>query len=117
MADPNEFPPHAPRWRCLATEVMDRREDGDWVTLGAYCILRIYAAELQVRVAELEGELRVSKTLPMPMPVEHCCDCDAVTGRAGRGDDSIYCNCGRGPFCSECWKEHQEQCPDAEKEE
>jgi hypothetical protein len=39
--------------------------------------------------------------------METCCDCGGRTGRAGRGDDSIYCDqCDEGPFCSECWKLH-----------
>lgn len=37
---------------------------------------------------------------------ERCWDCDDPTGRAGRCDDSIYCDCGLGPFCEECWGIH-----------
>ena len=40
--------------------------------------------------------------------VEYCCACDEPTGRAGKGDDSLYCEvCGRGPYCSECFEEHE----------
>lgn len=38
---------------------------------------------------------------------EMCVNCDRPTGRAGRGDDSLYCEeCDEGPFCAECWAEH-----------
>ena len=34
---------------------------------------------------------------------ERCCICDEPTGRAGRGEDSIYCErCEAGPFCENC---------------
>ncbi len=32
---------------------------------------------------------------------EHCLKCDALTGRAGKGDDSIYID-DKGPYCQEC---------------
>lgn len=39
--------------------------------------------------------------------LEHCGVCDELTGFAGRGDDSLFCeSCGAGPFCSECWNGH-----------
>ena len=39
--------------------------------------------------------------------LEECCKCDEATGRAGKGEDSIYCDeCEQGPFCSECWGKH-----------
>lgn len=38
--------------------------------------------------------------------LERCCNCDEPTGRAGRADDSLYCECGEGPFCEDCWDEH-----------
>jgi hypothetical protein len=50
------------------------------------------------------------------MEEERCCMCDDATGRAGKGDDSIYCNCGAGPFCLDCWHDHQFRCVEAEKE-
>ena len=34
--------------------------------------------------------------------LEHCCECDEPTGRAGRGEDSLYHD-DNGPFCSDCW--------------
>uniref|UniRef100_A0A6M3LX22 RING-type domain-containing protein n=1 Tax=viral metagenome TaxID=1070528 RepID=A0A6M3LX22_9ZZZZ len=40
------------------------------------------------------------------MSLEYCLACGEPTGRAGRGDDSIYCDCGSGPFCIECWRCH-----------
>ncbi len=42
--------------------------------------------------------------------LERCCSCDEPTGRAGRADDSLYCECGAGPFCEDCWDEHE--CPE-----
>ncbi len=39
-------------------------------------------------------------------PLEECYVCGKYTGRAGRADDSIYCECGAGPFCEECWDGH-----------
>ncbi len=43
---------------------------------------------------------------PQP-PKEECHRCGAYTGRAGRGDDSIYCD-HEGPWCEECIKTHRE---------
>ena len=34
--------------------------------------------------------------------LEYCCECGRPTGRAGRGDDSLFTEDG-GPFCEECW--------------
>jgi hypothetical protein len=42
---------------------------------------------------------------------EHCCECDAHTGRAGRVDDSLYAG-GRGPFCEDCYGELPDQLVD-----
>ena len=38
------------------------------------------------------------------MRYEHCCECDALTGRAGASDDSLYLGT-IGPFCEECVNE------------
>ena len=39
--------------------------------------------------------------------LEYCLACGEPTGRAGRGEDSIYCDdCGSGPFCEECHEQH-----------
>jgi len=46
--------------------------------------------------------------------LEMCCECDEPTGHAGIGDGSIYCNCGEGPFCNECYHEHE--CDEKEDE-
>ena len=35
--------------------------------------------------------------------LERCCKCDEPTGRAGKGDDSIYLDGGEGPFCLACY--------------
>ena len=37
--------------------------------------------------------------------LEYCCDCGRPTGRAGRGDDSLYADDGSGPYCEFCWME------------
>lgn len=36
------------------------------------------------------------------MSLEYCFRCGDPTGRAGRGDDSIYIG-DEGPFCEECY--------------
>lgn len=41
------------------------------------------------------------------MESERCCDCDTPTGRAGRADDSLFCDtCDTGPYCWPCWDDH-----------
>lgn len=50
--------------------------------------------------------------------LERCVECDEPTGRAGRGDDSLYCgHCGAGPFCAECHDLHLlcEECYEEEE--
>lgn len=47
--------------------------------------------------------------------LEYCCVCDEPTGRAGAGDDSLYCGCDCGPFCETCWDGHW--CPEREVED
>lgn len=42
------------------------------------------------------------------MKYEHCCECDAHTGRAGRADDSLYAG-DWGPYCEDCWGEVPEK--------
>ena len=37
--------------------------------------------------------------------LERCWECDALTGRGGQADDSLYTDDGHGPFCEECWDE------------
>ena len=43
---------------------------------------------------------------------ELCTDCDARTGRAGAGEDSMFCDThdGAGPFCEECWQTKHSGC-------
>lgn len=37
-------------------------------------------------------------------PLERCCLCDEPTGRAGKGEDSLYTVSGdTGPFCENCF--------------
>jgi hypothetical protein len=37
------------------------------------------------------------------MTYEHCTECDAETGRAGKHDDSLY-HASEGPHCVECYE-------------
>lgn len=41
------------------------------------------------------------------MASEYCCECGELTGRAGRGEDSLYDE-DQGPYCPECWEERTE---------
>lgn len=36
-------------------------------------------------------------------PYELCCECGNPTGRAGRGEDSLYIE-DSGPYCVECYE-------------
>lgn len=36
---------------------------------------------------------------------ERCVECDAFTGRAGRGEDSLYFPDDLGPLCRDCWRD------------
>ncbi len=38
------------------------------------------------------------------MTLETCCECDAPTGRAGKGEDSLYVD-DNGPYCEGCWED------------
>jgi hypothetical protein len=41
------------------------------------------------------------------MKHEICIICDGATGRAGKGDDSLYCPmCKTGPYCDACYYDH-----------
>lgn len=44
----------------------------------------------------------------MRSAADRCCKCDELTGRAGKGDDSIYAEDGEGPFCVRCHREYCE---------
>ena len=35
---------------------------------------------------------------------ERCAHCNNPTGRAGRGDDSLYGSSGKGPYCEPCYE-------------
>jgi len=45
--------------------------------------------------------------------LEYCAECGRPTGRAGRKEDSIYCEdraeagCEAGPLCRKCWCQHE----------
>ena len=51
---------------------------------------------------------RFDTATPAPNDIaECCCKCLQPTGRAGRGEDSIYCDhCDSGPYCEECADAH-----------
>jgi len=67
---------------------------------GEYCDIH-FAEPCDCPVCERHG-------LGDEMNEEHCCVCDDPTGKAGQGDDSLFCeSCEDGPFCSECWNRHQ----------
>lgn len=36
--------------------------------------------------------------------IERCCWCDAPTGKAGKGEDSLYLEDGTGPYCEDCFE-------------
>ena len=36
--------------------------------------------------------------------LEYCDNCGDPTGRAGKGDDSLYTDEDEGPYCWECWQ-------------
>lgn len=40
---------------------------------------------------------------------EHCWICEEETGRAGRGEDSIFDRDDEGPYCWDCYKAHPEK--------
>jgi hypothetical protein len=47
--------------------------------------------------------------------LETCIICDGATGRAGKGDDSLYCHiCEKGPYCDACYYDNVIACQDAE---
>lgn len=50
------------------------------------------------------------------LPLEYCIKCDQPTGRAGRAEDSLYCDnpdCDKGPYCEDCYTTDEEggYCP------
>ncbi len=45
----------------------------------------------------------------MPENLERCISCGDPTGKAGAGEDSLYCSkCENGPYCSEHY-DHQNE--------
>ena len=54
------------------------------------------------------------------MELEHCCECNAETGKAGISDGSLYASSDRGPYCESCWDEVPdklaEECDDKDAE-
>lgn len=40
--------------------------------------------------------------------LEYCCQCNQATGRAGRSEDSLYCE-DEGPFCWDCWQANEHE--------
>lgn len=35
--------------------------------------------------------------------LEYCCECGSPTGKAGKGEGSLFTETGDGPFCQECF--------------
>jgi len=57
-----------------------------------------------------QSEHRAVNTRYPGTTLEYCCECDNSTGRAGRGEDSIYAEYmiggdEVGPLCFECYDE------------
>ncbi len=48
------------------------------------------------------------------MELERCVACDDFTGHAGSADDSLFCDCGDGPFCCDCWCDHVDDCKESD---
>lgn len=44
---------------------------------------------------------------------EHCFLCGEETGRAGRGEDSMFDDEDNGPYCETCWKDKEPSHDDA----
>lgn len=45
--------------------------------------------------------------MPNGISLEYCISCGSVTDKAGRADDSLYCEyCDEGPFCEICCESH-----------
>lgn len=41
--------------------------------------------------------------------LEYCCICEQPTGRAGKGNDSLYGDDDSGPYCEACWDEREKK--------
>ena len=49
-------------------------------------------------------------------PKEYCYVCNESTGKAGRGEDSIYDLAGNGPYCEMCYSQTEEYRREIENE-
>lgn len=46
----------------------------------------------------------------MSARLEYCFKCGEPTGRAGRGEDSLYDDDDdSGPYCETCWQDHYKE--------
>ena len=63
--------------------------------------------------ARTQAEHEAINAREYPGTRELCCECDAPTGRAGVGEDSLYRDDGEGLYCADCWKETTNQVFDA----
>ncbi len=58
----------------------------------------------------LQSEHRVVNAHFPGLTDEKCFICGEATGRAGKGDDSLYIE-DEGPYCVPCWTEATEETP------
>ncbi len=48
--------------------------------------------------------------------LEYCENCNEPTGRAGRGEDSLYCDeHDLGPLCPDCYDDHFKETGEAQE--
>lgn len=46
--------------------------------------------------------------MPNGISLEYCISCGSATDKAGKADDSLYCeHCDIGPFCETCYAAHR----------
>lgn len=51
------------------------------------------------------------------MTYETCTECGCETGKAGRGEDSLYSEYDdSGPYCGDCFDVHEEKCRTASEQ-
>lgn len=69
----------------------------DWID-------RVYQERNQGQIRALSQRVHRAVNARYPgCTLEYCCECGEPTGRAGKGEDSLYADSGEGPFCCECF--------------
>lgn len=101
------------RENCLRLSATKTGEDKQgWLDDAYYFACAIDAAS---RLEQpVKQEATIGEAVSDVQREEMCCICDELTGRAGKGDDSLYTDTGKGPFCQQCFdvqrvKEAREQ--------